>query len=136
MSWWSRAFSIRLALVAVLVLAFAAPPALADDDDEEDDEPSAFQEYLSQRRNNLVVGLNGIATAPADPVGLAIDGPDVFTGWWPPVAHTAGFFGGICQSAYRVFMGSVDVALSPFPYIPIVSPVQRHKLLTFEHPDG
>lgn len=131
---WSRIQARwRPALVAACLFALClavSPVAVA-----EDDEPNAFQEYLSERVNNLKVGINGILTFPADPVAMAIDGPDILDGWWTPAAHVFGFFGGLLQGGYRVMMGGLDVAFFPIPKMPILGPVPRYKILPLEH-DG
>ena len=125
----------RCLLVPVLLLALATPGLAAAQDDEEDEEPGPFMAYLQERGNNAGIGLNGILTFPADPVGFAIEGPEVFEDWWAPAAHSVGFVAGVAQGAYRAVMGAADVVFSPFPYMPVLSPVQRYRLLNFEHPD-
>lgn len=122
-----------LLLLPALVIALWAPGSALAQDDEEDEEPGAFREYLNTRRNNAVAGVNGILTFPADPVMFAVDGDEVFDGWWAPAAHVTGFFAGVFQGTYRVVMGALDFAFFPIPKMPMLSPVQRYKVLTFVH---
>ncbi len=90
----------RRLLVLVLMLALSAPGfAAAQDDEDDDEEPGPFMAYLQERGNNAAIGLNGILTFPADPVRFAVEGPEVFDGWWTPPAHFVGFFAGLLQGS-------------------------------------
>ena len=85
----------------------------------------AIEEWLAQMTTPF----------PADPVAMAIDGPDILDGWWAPAAHFFGFFGGILQGGYRVMMGACDIAFFPIPKMMMLSPVPRYKILPLEHDD-
>jgi hypothetical protein len=123
-----------LALLSGALLAlWLASPASAQDD--EDEEPGAFREYLSERGNNFKGGLNGFLTWPADPVMATTEAKELFEGWWPPFNYVTAFFAGTLQGLYRLGMGTVDMVFTPFPYMPMLSPVPRYKIVPFEHED-
>jgi hypothetical protein len=114
----------HLALFLAVLLPLLGPArALADDDD---DEPNAFVSYLIHVVRTAAVGLNGVVTAPADPVLAARD--------IEPMAMGIG--AGLLQMPYRMVMGVLDVALCPVPLLPVLSPVPRVKAIPwFEHPE-
>jgi hypothetical protein len=88
--------------------------------------------------NRASLGLNGVLTAPADPVMFSLEGDEVFKDLWMPAVtgRVMGFFAGLCQMPYRVMMGAFDAAFAWAPYLAPVSPVPRFKLLVWaEHPD-
>jgi hypothetical protein len=126
----------RLVLIpAVLLSLLLANAAFADDD--EDDEPSVFQGYLMRFGNNAVAGLNGILTFYVDPVAFAAQGDEIFEEIWASsvTGRILGFSAGLLQGGYRLLMGATDLALSPVPAMPMMSPVPRYKILPFEHED-
>jgi hypothetical protein len=108
-----------------------------DEDYEYEDEPSWFSEYWSSMTNRGKAGLNGVITWPADPVILTRDGDEVFESVPAPsvTGRVLGFGAGLLQGCYRLVMGVCDIALSPVPYMPVLSPVQRYELIPFNHPD-
>jgi len=128
-----RPFRIALLPAVLLALGLAAPGFAQDDEDEE--EPGAFREYLNERANNFKGGLNGFITWPADPVMRTVEATELFDTWWPPFNYMAGFFTGTCEGVYRLMMGTVDIAFTPFPYFPMLSPLQRYEVVPFEHED-
>ncbi|MCI0547613.1 MAG: hypothetical protein L0027_10050 [Candidatus Rokubacteria bacterium] len=102
---------------------------------EEEEEPGFLAEYLESARTRALTGLNGIATAPADPVMATVETPKAFAkaGY---VRRPLGFASGLLLMVYRTFSGTVDVGLSAIPWLPVVSPVPRYKLIPgFEHED-
>ena len=120
--------------LAVLPLLLIASAGFAQD---EDDEPGVFVEYLRNTGNTFVGGFNGILTFPADPVGFAIEGDEVFSSL-PGASVTGRIVGvpaGFFQALYRVTMGACDLVLAPVPGVPMLSPVQRYRLWPFEHED-
>jgi uncharacterized membrane protein YfcA len=121
-------------LFAVLLTLWLAVPAFAQDDDE-DEEPGAFREYLSERGNNFKGGLNGFLTWPADPVMCTTEAKELFEGWWPPFNYVTAFFAGTFQGLYRMGMGTFDMVFAPVPYMPMLSPVPRYKIVPFYHED-
>ena len=77
--------------------------------------------------NNFMAGLNGVITAPADPVMAVIEPPEDFEGL-PAAAYTGrflGFFVGVVQMIHRMGMGVVDIALTPLWVMPTLSPEGR-----------
>jgi hypothetical protein len=102
---------------------------------EEEEEPGAWFEYYDSMRTRVLTGLNGIATAPADPVMATVDTPKALdkAGYarWP-----LGFASGALLMLYRTYLGAMDLVLAPIPAIPVLSPVPRYKLIPgFEHED-
>jgi hypothetical protein len=88
--------------------------------------------------NRVSIGLNGVLTAPADPVMFTLEGDEVFKDLWMPAVtgRVMGLFAGLCQMPYRAMMGAFDAAFAWAPYLKPVSPVPRFKLLFWaEHPD-
>jgi hypothetical protein len=99
-------------------------------------ESSGIADYGKHVANTFLAGLNGVITWPADPVMLAIEPTDdmrslpggVVTG--PMV----GFFAGTLQGAFRLFTGTLDVALAPLSFFPMFSIEPRYKLIPgWEH---
>ena len=121
---------LRLMPAVVLALCLAGP-AFAQDDDEE---PGAFREFLSERGNNFKGGLNGMITWPAD-VMMVTDTEEIVPGWWIPFNYMTTFIGGTLQGVYRLTLGVLDVAFTPIPYFPMLSPVPRYKVIPFDHED-
>lgn len=128
-----RPFRLALLPAVLLALGLAAPASAQDEEEEE--EPGAFREYLNERANNFKGGLNGLITWPADPVMRTTEAKELFEGWWPPFNYMTAFLMGTCEGVYRLVMGAVDVAFTPLPYMPMLSPVQRYEVIPFEHED-
>ena len=93
--------------------------------------------YLRNSGGRFLTGLNGIVTAPADPVGAALAPPKAFDKASPPfLRRTLGFGSGFLLMLYRTFQGCVDVAFAVVPGLPVVSPVPRYKVIPgFTHED-
>ena len=85
----------------------------------------------------IAAGANGIVTFPADTVGFAIEGDEVFESLPAPsvTGRIVGVPAGLLQGLYRAMMGVCDLVLAPIPGVPMLSPVPRYNLLNFEHPD-
>lgn len=111
-----------VAATAILVVLTAAASAGADDS-----EPLELPTAV----NNMLAGLNGLATFPADPVMSAVDPPEEFEDLWgaPVTSHTAGFFQGTFLGIYRALMGLADIAFSPFWVFPTLSPEGRYEII-------
>ena len=64
--------------------------------------------------NRVSIGLNGVLTAPADPVLFSLEGDEVFADLWMPAVtgRVMGFFAGLCQMPYRAMMGAFDAAFA------------------------
>jgi hypothetical protein len=120
--------------LAVLPLLLIASAGFAQD---EDYEPSVFVEYLLGVAHTCAAGFNGIVTGFADPGAFAIEGDEVFS-----ELHAASVTGriwgaaaGLLQGLYRQGMGFSDLVVAPIPGVPVLSPVPRYKMWSFEHPD-
>ena len=89
--------------------------------------------------NRASVGVNGVLTAPADPVYLAMEGSQVFDKL-PAATYTGpviGVFAGIAQMSYRIFTGTFDIAFSWVPFLYMQSPLPRVTVLPWaEHDEG
>ncbi len=120
--------------LAVLPLLLIASAGFALDEDEE---PTLFGEYIRGVGATYAAGFNGIVTFPADPVGFAMEGDEVFDELPKPsvTGRLLGFPAGLVQGIYRLMMGACDVALAVVPAMPMLSPLPRYKLLPFEHDD-
>jgi len=116
----------RLAAVAAALLALTATQAARAASDAES-EPLELPTAI----NNVLAGLNGLLTAPADPVASAIAPPEEFDELWgaPVTSHTLGFFQGVVMLPYRVVMGALDIAFAPFWVFPTLSPEARFDLV-------
>lgn len=90
--------------------------------------------------NNFFAGINGIATAPADPVMMALKPPAAFDELPGPMQWSKrplGAIAGVLFCAYRIGMGAFDVALTPFWIFPTLSPEAHWDLIpgwTIEYP--
>jgi len=113
--------------------AEAAPEAEATEEGAEDGAIAGYGKHVA---NTFLAGLNGMITWPADPVMLAIEPTEdmralpggVVTG---PVT---GFFAGTLQGVFRLFTGTLDVALAPFTFFPMFSIEPRYQLIPgWEH---
>jgi len=112
-----------LVVVTAILVVLTAAASAADDDSEPLELPTAV--------NNVLAGLNGLATSPADPVMSAVDPPDEFEDMWgaPVTSHTVGFFQGTFLMIYRATMGLADIAFSPFWVFPTLSPEGRYEII-------
>lgn len=108
----------------------------ASEGEAEEGESGGIVGYGKHVANTFLAGANGMLTWPADPVMLAIEPTDdmkdmpggVVTG---PIV---GFFAGTFQGAFRLFSGTLDVALCPFTFFPMFSIEPRFKLIPgWEH---
>ena len=81
--------------------------------------------------NNLLAGLNGLVTSPADPVMAAIHPLEEFDELWgaPVTPHVVGFFQGTFLMVLRATMGAADVAFFPFWVFPTLSPEARYEII-------
>ena len=113
---------ILIAATAILVVLTAAASASA-----EDSEPLELPTAV----NNVLAGLNGLATFPADPVMSAVDPPREFEDMWgaPVTSHTLGFFQGTFLMLYRATMGVADIAFAPLWVFPTLSPEGRYEII-------
>jgi hypothetical protein len=77
--------------------------------------------------NNLMAGINGLVTFPADPVMSFIEPPEEMEDMIgaPALPHFVGFFQGVLLSGYRAMMGAFDIVLFPFWVFPTLSPEAR-----------
>jgi len=101
----------------------------------EEEEPGWFSEYASSVKTRALTGLNGLVTAPADPVMATMKPPKAFEKS-TYLQRPLGFGAGVLQMCYRAFSGAVDLGFAIFPELPVVSPVPRYKLVPgFEHED-
>jgi hypothetical protein len=116
----------------------AAEPDEAEEGEEaeaEDEEPSWFAEYAGSVRTRALTGLNGLATAPADPVMATVEPPKAFAKA-SYLRRPLGFGSGVLLMLYRAFSGAVDLGLAIVPELPVVSPVPRFKPIPgFQHED-
>jgi hypothetical protein len=102
---------------------------------EEEGEPGYFAEYVESVRTRALTGLNGLATAPADPVMATVEPPKALekAGY---LRRPLGFASGFLMMLYRAFSGAVDLGFAPIPELPVVSPLPRYKLVPgFQHED-
>ncbi|MBW2269834.1 MAG: hypothetical protein JRH16_14775 [Deltaproteobacteria bacterium] len=127
-----------LAVASLAMLAASVASAQHFEDDEDEEETLPIVAWALDGANRATVGLNGILTAPADPLMFAIDGDEVFESL-PSAEYTGrgvGFFAGLFQMPYRLLMGSFDLAFAWMPYLYMQSPVPRFTLLPWlEHDD-
>ena len=101
----------------------------------EEEEPGWFSEYATSVKTRALTGLNGLVTAPADPVMATMSPPKAFAKS-TYLQRPLGFGAGLMQMLYRSFSGAVDLGFAIFPELPVVSPVPRYKLIPgFEHED-
>ena len=99
--------------------------------------PGTMSEWGKDMGNRASIGLNGILTAPADPVYFAMDGSEVFSTFPAPkfTGPVVGVFAGVAQMTYRVFTGVFDVTLSWVPFLYMQSPPPRIDLLPWAEHD-
>ncbi len=138
---------LALPLVCLLVLPGAAPasdetdPSTTENPNrprrEASDQPNSVEEWAKDMGNRASVGLNGLLTAPADPVYFAMEGSEVFSKL-PAAKFTGpvvGVFAGVAQMTYRVFTGTFDLAFSWVPYLYMQSPTPRVNVLPWAEHD-
>ena len=112
-----------VAATAILFILTAAASASAEPPPEPLELPTAV--------NNVLAGLNGLATFLADPVMSAVDPPEEFEELLgaPVTSHTVGFFQGTFLMVYRLTMGLADIAFAPFWVFPTLSPEARYEII-------
>ncbi len=86
----------------------------------------AEAQYWSSVANQAGVGLNGILTAPADPVMSVVQPPKQMKD--APGGRFLGLFTGTLLSVYRISVGFFDIVLAPLPSV-VISPEPRFKLI-------
>ena len=81
--------------------------------------------------HNLLIGLNGILTFPADPVMQVVHPPEVLEDMplFPVTGRICGLVIGSIQGVYRAFAGATDVVTSPLIVFPSFSPEPRYQLI-------
>ena len=87
--------------------------------------------------SGLLIGVNGILTAPADPfrhVLFPLEDYVDFPGF-PYTARALGLVSGSLLAGYRAFMGGVDIALTPLWIVPTLSPEPKIELFIIEPPE-
>jgi len=92
--------------------------------------------YGKHVANTFLAGVNGVITWPADPVMLTLEPTDAMRGMPGGAAtgHVVGFFAGTLQGVFRLFTGSLDIALCPLTFFPMFSIEPRYKLIPgWEH---
>ncbi len=107
----------------------------AEPEAEEDEEPGYLAAYAESVRTRVLTGINGLVTAPADPVMATVGPPQAFAkaGY---LRRPLGFASGCLLMLYRAFSAAVDLGFAPLPEFPVVSPVPRYKLIPgFQHED-
>jgi hypothetical protein len=79
----------------------------------------------------FLAGLNGVLTAPADPVRHVISPPEDFDEVPVPEVsgRVLGIFSGTLLAGYRAATGALDIALTPLWVIPTLSPEPGIKLI-------
>ena len=131
----------RLFLVLTALLPFTfALPALAQVGEVEEYEEFERGQWITElaEANRALAGLNGFITWPADPVMMVIHVSEAFED--APLAPVTGRFlglgGGLLLGVYRLTMGVLDIAFQPVPFMPMLSPVPRYKVIPgFVHDD-
>ena len=101
------------------------------------DQPNSVEEWAKDMGNRASIGLNGIITAPADPVYFAMEGSEVFSKL-PAAKFTGpvvGVFAGVAQMTYRIFTGTFDLAFAWVPYLYMQSPPPRIDVLPWAEHD-
>jgi LytS/YehU family sensor histidine kinase len=83
-----------------------------------------------------LAGVNGVITWPADPVMLTIQPTDAMRAMPGGVVTgpLVGLFAGTLQGVFRLFTGTLDIALCPLSFFPMFSIEPRYKLIPgWEH---
>lgn len=103
----------RLASCLTLVVALCAPGAAR-----------------AQGFNNFLAGLNGLVTAPAEPVMQVIDPPETLRELpgAPYTSHPLGIASGSLMMVYQLMMGALDIAFTPLWVMPTLSPEARWQM--------
>lgn len=85
--------------------------------------------------NNLRAGVNGLLTAPFDPVALMITPSDEFEDYpaFPVTGRILGLPVGIAQGAQRAGMAVFDIVMSPLFIFPTMGPEARYTLIEAEY---
>jgi len=126
---WLRSWALWLAFILCTALAL---PALAQDDEdlEDEEEESAWAEYGSEVRNRSLMGVNSLATFPADPVMSTVEPRDEFDDLPGAVVtkRFVGFIQGVLLGTFRACTGTLDVLFSPLTPMKILSPEPRYML--------
>ncbi len=99
---------------------------------------TAWREYGSSVGTRYLVGLNSLATFPADPVMGAVKPREEFDEL--PLAagtkYVVGFLQGSMLSIYRATMGAFDVVFAPLTPMKLLSPEPRYMIFPdVEHPE-
>lgn len=113
-----------------------ADEASADEESAAEGESGGIAGYGKHVANTFLAGVNGIITWPADPVMLAIEPTDDMRGLPGGVVTgpVVGFFAGTLQGVFRLFTGTLDIALAPLTFFPMFSLEPRYKLIPgWEH---
>ncbi|MFQ5514707.1 MAG: hypothetical protein ACE5FG_09730 [Myxococcota bacterium] len=81
--------------------------------------------------NNLYAGINGILTFPADPFVMVVTPPEAYEElpWHPVTGRLLAVPAGTLLSAYRLVMGTFDIAFTPFWVFPTMSPEARWAII-------
>lgn len=116
---------MRRLVVAAAILFVLTTAASAND------ESASEPLELPPAVNNLLAGLNGLATFPADPVMSAVHPPESLDELWgaPVTPHIVGFFQGTLLMVLRATMGAADIAFFPFWVFPTMSPEARYNII-------
>ena len=83
--------------------------------------------------NNLLAGITGLLTFPADPLASCITPPEAFDDMFgsPVTPHALGCVHGSLLMAYRATMGALDIAFFPLWFFPTLSPESRYEIFSF-----
>ena len=113
---------MRRVLLSLVILATTAHAVPAH--------ANAFTEWGASTGNTFLTGLNGIITAPADPVMCVVSPPATYDDVGAPVLNRFpfGFVHGIVVFAFRTSMGALDMVFAPLPMVTL-SPEPRYSLL-------
>ena len=126
-------------LTALLALTFALP-ALAQVEDVEEYQEYERGQWITEltEANRALAGLNGLITWPADPVMMVVHVSEAFeeAPLAPVTGRLLGLGGGLLLGVFRLTMGVLDIVFQPIPYMPMLSPVPRYKVIPgFVHDD-
>lgn len=125
-------------LVALCLVALALPAAAQEDfgDWEDDgDDGGGFMDYASAVGNRASMGANSLLTFPADPVMGLVTPREEFDELpaWPVSTYAVGLVQGTLLGAYRVGMGTLDLAFSWLTPLKMLSPAPRYNVTGAEH---
>jgi hypothetical protein len=83
--------------------------------------------------NNLLAGITGLLTFPADPPASCIAPPEAFEDMFgaPVTSHALGCVQGSFLMVYRAVMGALDIAFFPLWVFPTLSPESRYEIFPF-----